>query len=463
MKDSFRRIRLLIRKREAFIVLCALLCLPCLAHSQNGEFLPSQTKTKTGPSKMQSTVSPRVLAQAVEPKIPVLVGHTLLEVGSLVGNQFTVAIENRRSSTGSQDRILRQFPPAGTTAKRGAEIQVWVSEPTSTPPPPPPPLVKVPNLVGNRRDSAIQMLSNAYLRQGVISPRDSEEDDGIVLSQDPGPSMVARDSAVNFEVSRHIQRTLTLKGPSSAKPGESLTFVAHLDPYFPSTQYQFTFGEGQPSPWDANPVGTHTFASDGNYEVTAFATWDGGKASSDPVQVAVHSVPYVLTLTPSPTQQIEGNTIEFRAELDPAIENAGYTFDFGDRTEAKSSSLPIVPHVYARGGAYTASVSVLIPGHKHRIPSLPTRVVIVSRRPSPIVAWLNRLGPWIIGGVILVVGGFLLGTLRARPPKTNRNPPNSKIELKPSIPPGELTIRVKGRLWSRIESLRAKDRRDHSS
>jgi hypothetical protein len=259
---------------------------------------------------------------------------------------------------------------------------------------------------------------------------------------------------VNFEVSRHIQRTLTLKGPSSAKPGESLTFVAHLDPYFPSTQYQFTFGEGQPSPWESNPDGTHTYASDGNYEVTAFARWDGGQASSDPVTVAVHPVSYVLTLTPSPTQQTEGKAIEFRVELDPPIENAIYTFDFGDRTEPKSSRLPVVPHIYARGGAYTACVSVLIPGHKHRLPSSPVRVMVVAGKPSLIEvirAWLNRLGPWIIGGVILVVGGFLLGTLRARPRKTKRNPPNSKIELKPSIPPGELTIRVRGRLWSRIE------------
>jgi hypothetical protein len=256
---------------------------------------------------------------------------------------------------------------------------------------------------------------------------------------------------------------LTLSGPTSGKPGDSLTFAAHLDPYVPSTQYQFAFAPGQSSPWSSNPVITHTFDSDGNYDVSAIATWDGGKASNT-FPVTIHAPEeYDLRLTPSPLQQTEGNPVELRADLEPLVENAVYTFDFNDpRTKPETSRAPVVSHVYQLHGAYRPAVSVLIPDHNHRIRSSPIQVTILPRPPSPgvvIVQWLNEHKVWIIGGIAILLGGFLLGKLL----NSNRKLRHADIKLKASIPPGTLTIRVEGRLWSGIEDLRAKDRRDHTS
>ncbi len=174
--------------------------------------------------------------------------------------------------------------------------------------------------------------------------------------------------------------------------------------------------------------------------------------------MTVHPAPYTLTLIPSATRLTEGDEIEFRAELDPHDENAGYTFDFGDHTKPASSTAPTARHTYARGGAYVARVSALTPDHHHKLLSFPVRVMVAAKPPSPI-KW------WIIGGAVLV-GGFLLGalwyfSLPPQPPKNGKPKPN--VELEPVISLGKLTIKVQGRLWSRIESLRAKNRRDHTS
>jgi len=208
---------------------------------------------------------------------------------------------------------------------------------------------------------------------------------------------------------------------------------------------------------------THTFDSDGNYDVSAIAAWDGGKASYT-FPVTIHAPEeYDLRLTPSPLQQTEGNPVELRADLEPLVENAVYTFDFNDPpTKPETSSSPVVSHVYHLHGAYRPTVSVLIPDHNHRIPSSPIQVTILARPPSTgvvIVQWLNEHKVWIIGGIAILLGGFLLGKLL----NSNRKLRHADVKLKANIPPGTLTIRVEGRLWSRSEDLRAKDGRDHIS
>ena len=77
-----------------------------------------------------------------------------------------------------------------------------------------------------------------------------------------------------------------------------------------------------------------------------------------------------------------------------------------------------------------------------------------------IVQWSKAQKVWIIGGIALLLGGFLVGKLR---PNGNRKLRRADIKLKANIRPGTFTIRVQGRLWSRIEDLRAKNGRDHTS
>jgi PASTA domain len=461
LKDSFRRIRLSIRKRNAIVVLCVLLCLPGLAHSQNGEVFTTPTKPGRAATEY---VPPPQKADQFEPRIPKLVDHRLVEAQRMVGGLFTLTVVNRKSPS-PQDVVLRQLPPPEAPAKPGAAIQIWLSGSDSTPPQAAEP-VQVPDLVGQKGEWAAQILKDRHFIQGAVETKDSEESNDIVLSQDPPEkTMVPPNTKVNFTVSRQIQRTLTLTGPSSGKPGDSLTFVARLDPYFPSTQYQFTISPGQSGPWSSNPVLTNTFDSDGNYEVSAFATWDGGKAPSNTIPVTIHSTEYVLTLKPSPVQQLEGNPVEFRADLEPPVENAVYTFNFDDRTKPVRSNTPVVIHVYQPLGPHRPTVTALIPDHKHWIPSSPTQVTILPRPLSPgaaVAHWLNEHKSWIIGGIALLLGGFLLGKLRPGPRNGKKPQPRANIKLRANIPTGTFTIRVQGRLWSRIEDLRAKNGRDHT-
>ena len=462
LKDSFRRIRLSITKRDAIVVVCVLLCLPGLVRSQTGEVFPTPAKPSRAATEY---VPPPQKADQFQPRIPNLIDHRLVEAQKMVGGLFTLTVVNRKSPS-PQDVVVRQLPPPETAARPGAAIQIWLSGSAGAPPQASEP-VQVPDLVGQKGEWAAQILKDRHFIQGAVETKDSEESNDIVLSQDPpAKTMVSPNTTVSFTVSRQIQRTLTLTGPSTGKPGDSLTFVARLDPSFPSTQYQFSVVPGQSGPSSSSPVFTHTFDSDGNYEVSALAAWDGGRAPSNAIPVTIHSTEYVLTLTPSPVQQFEGKPVEFRADLEPPVENAVYIFNFDDRTKPVSSNTPVVIHVYQLLGPHRTTVTALIPDHKHRIPSSPTQVTILPR-PLPLGAavghWLNERKPWIIGGVALLLGGFLLGKLLSGPRNGKKIQPHANIKLKANIPLGTFTIRVQGRLWSRIEDLRAKNGRDHTS
>ena len=462
MKDSCGRIWWLIQKLEA-IVVGALLCLPGLLHAQTPELAPSKVQANANLAKPQYAAASQTMVFVPQPKIPNVTGFTVLEAQRIVAGHFTLAAADRRSKISLQDVITDQLPKPDTTAKAGAEIEIWVKQraPASNYSPLPPKLLPVPNLVGHTRESAIEILNAIGFSVGKMGTQESEEGDGIVLSQYPTPpATAAPKSPVSFTVSKQIQRTLTVTGPASCKPGDTLTFVAHLDPPFPSTRYQFTFGDGITSNWDFNPARVYAFPADGNYEVRAFAAWDGGKAESEPLTVTVHSIGYVATLTPSPTQQTEGKAIQFHAELDPAAENVHYVFDFGDKTKLQPSDSPDLLHVYSRPGSYTTRVSISLPDHEHKIMSAPTSVTIVAAEPPLVVKtgrWLNENKHWIIGGVVLLSCGFALGGIHDTWQRNRRRLARSKIELRPVIPSGKLRVRVQGRLWSRIESLRGRN------
>jgi hypothetical protein len=176
---------------------------------------------------------------------------------------------------------------------------------------------------------------------------------------------------VSFTVSKQIRRTLTLSGPSIAKPGDTLTFVAHLHPSFPETRYQFTFGEEPTGKLDPSLREHMRFR-----RMEIMTLWDGGKGASEPLTVSVHSITYVLTLVPSPRSQTVDQSVNFHAS-DPHVENVHYTFDFGDGTKQQESEAQDSPHVFSHAGNYEARVSLVLPDHGHKIVSAPTRVMIL--------------------------------------------------------------------------------------
>ncbi|MGH2547547.1 MAG: PASTA domain-containing protein, partial [Actinomycetota bacterium] len=90
--------------------------------------------------------------------------------------------------------VISQDPPAGDRVEEGTEVTLVVSRG-------PPPEV-VPSVVGETEEDAEEILVEAGFVVGTVTPRESDEDEGIVLEQDPpGDSEARPGTAVNLVVS----------------------------------------------------------------------------------------------------------------------------------------------------------------------------------------------------------------------------------------------------------------------
>ena len=107
---------------------------------------------------------------------------------------FGVQVDTEFDPEVRRGLVISQDPPAGDRVEEGTEVTLVVSRG-------PPPEV-VPNVVGQTEEDAGESLVEAGFVVGTVTPRESDEDEGIVLEQDPpGDSEARPGTAVNLVVS----------------------------------------------------------------------------------------------------------------------------------------------------------------------------------------------------------------------------------------------------------------------
>src|SRR5260370_78304 len=157
-------------KRWIISVLCSLLCFLGAALAQNGEFQQGRTKIKAPVAEKESAVIQQTISRPAEPKVPDLTNHNLTDAKTLLGNVFVLGEPRYVPSKKLAGLIVRQFPEAGSPAKSGTEVEVWVSTPVKPETNAPTPvLVPVPGLIGHKRDVAIGMLALVGLQAGALT------------------------------------------------------------------------------------------------------------------------------------------------------------------------------------------------------------------------------------------------------------------------------------------------------
>ena len=173
-------------------------------------------------------------------QVPNLIGKTFDDAKRTAGQQHFTLVESQASDYSDsmpENQIYRQDPPPGRTIKAEKEVTVYRSLG--------PRLLTIPPLVGTTQDYAARALQNASLPQGDIGQEYSERiAAGIVIRQSPeAGSKVARNTAVNFTVSRGKQPPDTPSGAAGDADGpdkanlhwhaaaraESYTLVRSLD------------------------------------------------------------------------------------------------------------------------------------------------------------------------------------------------------------------------------------------
>jgi serine/threonine-protein kinase len=115
-------------------------------------------------------------------------------VDTLEDAGFGVQVETEFDPEVGRGVVISQDPPAGERVEEGTEVTLVVSRG-------PPPEV-VPNVVGETEEDAEEILVEAGFVVGTVTPQESDEDEGVVLEQDPpGDSEARPGTAVNLVVS----------------------------------------------------------------------------------------------------------------------------------------------------------------------------------------------------------------------------------------------------------------------
>ncbi len=119
------------------------------------------------------TVVPQAAPTA---QVPGLEGLTLQEARDRAGEDFNIAVSDRRDSREPEDTVLEQSPARGSEQEQGSEISVVLSGQR---------VAEVPDVVGDSRNEAESRLAEDAFGVEVEREESSADEEGNVVSQSP--------------------------------------------------------------------------------------------------------------------------------------------------------------------------------------------------------------------------------------------------------------------------------------
>ena len=109
-------------------------------------------------------------------QVPKLEGISLQEARDRVGEDFNVAVSERRDSEEPKDTVLEQDPAPSEEREQGSDISVVVSGQQ---------VVELPDVIGDSRDEAESALSEEDFEVNVETEESAADEEGNVISQSP--------------------------------------------------------------------------------------------------------------------------------------------------------------------------------------------------------------------------------------------------------------------------------------
>jgi len=145
---------------------------------------------------LSAALAARVALRVREVKVPTLVGQPLSNASAAVGHVgLALKVDDSRRSDAkiAAGRIAQQDPPAGSVARRGRTVKVWLSTGGR--------VAAVPKLIGESERTAQLRLQQDGLALSALSEiRSNEFPADVVVAQDPPAG--ARGASVSLLVNR---------------------------------------------------------------------------------------------------------------------------------------------------------------------------------------------------------------------------------------------------------------------
>jgi eukaryotic-like serine/threonine-protein kinase len=150
---------------------------------------------------LSAALAARVALRVREVNVPTLVGQPLSTASTAVANVgLTLKVdEGRRSDSKiASGRIAQQDPPAGSVARRGRTVKVWLSTGGR--------VAAVPRLVGEtERTAQLRLQQDGLTLSAVSEIRSNDFPADVVVAQDPPPD--ARSTTMSLLVNRSDRAT----------------------------------------------------------------------------------------------------------------------------------------------------------------------------------------------------------------------------------------------------------------
>ena len=334
--------------------------------------------------------------------VPDLSNKTLDEVKAEVANKLTIRNVNNNNPGWVVDR---QFPNRYSNVAVCFPLDLWMKAPPQR-------MTKVPPIVGVPEDQIPSLLEKYHLRYGGWTPKEATAAAGTIFDQDPkawtpepwGTEVIGYRATSPLPV---VPLSVRLTANAiSVKPGDTVTFVARLQPDSPDAQYVFSFGDG-PSTVPCGPEIAQRFDADGDYEVSVTATLGDRQAQSEPLHITVHSTEYTIAVSWEPLHPVAGQHVTFTARLSPtnsSFAKGPYYFYFGDKAKPKPTS-GVYSQAFAKPGSYPVHVT-LRGEHGHTIENDAVELVVMQEAPPP-PGWWESWGKYVVpAGVIGLIGAF---------------------------------------------------------
>jgi len=143
---------------------------------------------------------------------------------------------------------------------------------------------------------------------------------------------------------------------SSSNPNGGKTFTSTSTGTVAGTTYQWNYGDG--SPWGSGAISSHTYATNGTYNVTLYANNNFSVNCMDstviPVTVSNISTPCTLTANYAYTQLSNGQ-VTFTSTSTGTVSISYFYWQFGDGGTANGNP---TAHTYTNNGTYQATLTV---------------------------------------------------------------------------------------------------------
>src|SRR5438093_1079463 len=198
--------------------------------------------------------------------------------------------------------------------------------------------------------------------------------------------------------------------------------------------YTWDFGDGATA---SGASGTHVYATPGGYTATLTVWDDSGNTATDTRSVTVRDIQAPVPHGTGDRTVDEGQSLYFDASA--STDNVGvtsYRWDFGDSSSASTAA---ASHVYARPGAYTASLTVMDAAGNSATSTFSVTVRAVAPKASDLLGMIQILEAIIalLAAALAFVGWLLLGMRKReqRPPvPASARPMTPRREPMPPLP-----------------------------